>query len=87
MDRFFSQIGVLRQQYWSSVDQSTKQYEVSTPALARYYCTHFSSGVQTIQMILGMAKETDLPNGGHFVESKSSFIYWFENGHQVDESD
>lgn len=34
-------------------------------------------------MILEMAKEKDLPNGGHFVESKSCFIYWFTNGHQL----
>lgn len=86
VERFFSPIGVLRQQFWSSADRSTKQWEIATPALARYYWTHFNSGVQHIQMILETAKEKDLPTGGHFVESKSCFIYWYTNGHQVSRS-
>ena len=37
-----------------------------------------------MQMILENAREKDLPNGGHFVDSaKSCFIYWFVNGCQV----
>lgn len=84
VERFYSPTGVLRQQLWCSTENSTKQYEIATPALARYYWTHFVSGVQNIQMILEQAKEKDLQNGGHFVESnKSCFVYWLENGHQV----
>ncbi len=83
MDRYFSSVGVLRQKFWSSVDDSTKQYEISNPVLARYYWTNFNSGVQKVQMMLENAKEKDLQNGGHFVESGCSFIYWFVNGHQV----
>ena len=87
VDRFFSPTGVLRHSLWCSRDESTKQYEISTAALARYYWTHFCSGVQNIQMILENAREKDLPNGGHFVEStKSSFIYWYANGCQVSHS-
>ncbi len=82
--RFFSASGVLRQQFWCSTDQSTKQYEISTSALARYYWTHFTSGVQNIRMVLEDATEKDLPYGEHVVvESKSCFIYSFANGHQV----
>lgn len=78
-DRFFSQSGVLRPQLMAAA----KIFEISTPALPRYYWTHFNSGVQNIQMFLENARERDLPSGGHFVESKSCFIYWFPNGHHV----
>lgn len=86
MERFFSHAGVIRQQLYYSSDQSTtKQYEISpTPTLARYYWTHFKSGVQNIQMIVERFRELDLPNGGHSVTSeKTSFIYWLTNGHQL----
>ncbi|KAI9824579.1 MAG: hypothetical protein M1832_001668 [Thelocarpon impressellum] len=84
VDKFFSHAGVSRQQLWHSSDHSSKQYEISTPALPRYYCTHFESGVRNIQMILENAREKELPNNCHHVESpKASFIYWFENGTQV----
>lgn len=76
---------MIRQQLYYSSDQSTKQYEISpTPTLARYYWTHFNSGVQNIQMIVERFREVDLPTGGHSVTSeKTSFIYWLANGHQL----
>ncbi|KAL9591635.1 MAG: hypothetical protein Q9179_007525 [Wetmoreana sp. 5 TL-2023] len=86
VERFFSHTGVIRQQLYYPMDQSaTKQYEISpTPTLARYYWTHFNSGVQNIQMILERFRELDLPNGGHSITSeKTSFIYWLANGHQL----
>lgn len=84
-DRFFSQSGVLRPKLIATGQAAAKQFEISNPALPRYYWTHFNSGVQNIQMFLENAKERDLPNGGHFVESKSCFIYWFANGHHVEQ--
>ncbi|KAL8666413.1 MAG: hypothetical protein Q9202_001436 [Teloschistes flavicans] len=83
--KFFSHIGVIRQQVYYSSDQSTKTYEISpTPTLARYYWTHFNSGVQNIQMILEKARVLDLPNGGHAINSeKTSFVYWLADGHQL----
>lgn len=61
-----------------------KQFEVSTPALARYYLTQFTSGIRQIQMLVESARETPTPNGGHTVGSpKTSFIYWFTNDTQV----
>lgn len=61
-----------------------KQFEISTPALARYYFTQFTSGIRQIQMLVEGARETALPNGGHVVDSrKTSFIYWFTNDTQV----
>ncbi|KAI9754615.1 MAG: hypothetical protein M1815_005497 [Lichina confinis] len=84
VDQFFSQSGILRQQLLCQADSSSKQYEISTSALPRYYCTHFESGVRKIQMILENAREREVPNHCHYVESpKASFIYWFESGSQL----
>ena len=84
VERFFSPKGVLRQSLWSEEAKEHKVYEISTAALARYYWTHYKSGIQNIQMIMENANEKNLPSGGHFVESvKTTFIYYFGNGHQV----
>lgn len=62
----------------------SKQFEILTPALPRYYWTQFESGVKHIQMIVENAQERDISNGGQIVESsKTYFIYWFVNGCQV----
>jgi hypothetical protein len=61
-----------------------KQYEISFHALGRYFNTHFESGIDNMQMIMGGSSEKELPNNGHFIESiKSSFVYWFTNGTHV----
>ncbi len=84
VDSFFSQKGVLRQSLWSSEAKESKQFELSTPSLPRYYWAHFNSGITNIQMTFSNAIEKNLPGVGHSVESpKSSFMYWFRNGHQV----
>ena len=81
---FFSQKGVLRQSLWSSDTKESKVFELSTPSLPRYYWAHFNSGVTNLQMTFSNAIEKILPGVGHSVESpKSSFVYWFTNGHQV----
>src|SRR4051794_7016805 len=83
VERFFSNRGVLIQQLWSP-SEDTKQFEIATPALPRYYHTIYHSGVKTVQLLLGNAKEKELPDNGWVVESlHSSFVYWFENGWQV----
>ena len=82
--KFFSPSGTLRLSQFSASDNSSKQFEVSTPALARYYWTNFKSGVHSMQMALEKAREQDLPNGGSMVESpQASFFYWLDNGCQV----
>ena len=84
VDRFFSTKGVLRHSVWIVDETSNKQYEIPYPALARYFFTHFESGVRNMQLMIEKGSEKELPNSAHFVESqKSSFIYWFENGSQV----
>jgi hypothetical protein len=84
VETFFSPRGVLRHSVLDIDGATTKQYEVTFPALARYFFTHFESGIINMQMITEKAKEKELPNNCHYIESqKSSFIYWFDNGCQV----
>lgn len=83
VDRFYSPVGVLRQGVWS-VAGGAKQFEIATPALARYYLTQFSSGITSIQMLVEGARERESSHGGHYVEApKCSFIYWFRNECQL----
>lgn len=83
VDRFYSPAGVLRQGVWSPQGGS-KQFEISTPALARYYLTQFNSGIKQIQMVVEGAREHNMPNGGHMVDAaKAYFIYWFTNDTQL----
>jgi hypothetical protein len=84
VDRFFSPKGVLRHSVFVTGENINKQYEITFPALARYFHTHFESGVTSMQMIMEKGSEKELPNNGHYIESqKSSFVYWFDNGSQV----
>lgn len=84
VDRFFSPAGILRHCVWDGQVSESKQYEITVPALARYFYTHFESGVQNMQMIMEKGTEKELPNNCYYLESsKSSFIYWFDNGSQV----
>lgn len=84
VDRFFSPKGVLRHSVWLVDETSNKQYEITFPALARYFHTHFESGIKNMQMVMERGTEKELPNNGHYIESsKSSFVYWFDNGSQV----
>ena len=84
VDRFFSPRGVFRHSVWIVDETSNKQYEITFPALARYFHTHFESGIKNIQMIMEKGSEKELPNNGHYIESqKSSFVYWFDNGSHV----
>jgi hypothetical protein len=83
VDRFYSPGGVLRQGVFNP-QAGSKQFEIATPALARYYLTQFTSGIRHIQMVVEGARERDSPNGGHIVESpRTSFIYWFANDCQL----
>jgi len=84
VERFFSSKGVLRHSVWIVDETSNKQYEITFPALARYFHTHFESGIKNMQMIMEKGSEKELPNNGHYIESqKSSFVYWFDNGSQL----
>ncbi|KAL3462894.1 LIM-domain binding protein-domain-containing protein [Aspergillus heterothallicus] len=83
VDRFYSPTGVLRQGVYNP-QAGSKQFEIATPALARYYNTQFTSGIRQIQMLIEAPRERDSQNGGHIVESpRASFIYWFANDTQL----
>ncbi|KAG0125197.1 LIM-domain binding protein-domain-containing protein [Tuber indicum] len=78
---FYAPSGVMRQRLWHNNTRETKQFEVTTQVLARYYFVLFGSGVQNIQIVLENVREKELANQCHIVECpKTSFIYWFENG-------
>jgi hypothetical protein len=83
VEQFFSPKGVLRHSVFVNDEHSNKQYEITFPALPRYFYTHFDSGVKNMQMILEKGTEKALP-AGHYIESQNaSFVYWFDNGSQV----
>ncbi|KAL4968494.1 LIM domain-binding protein [Aspergillus stella-maris] len=83
VEKFYSPSGVLRQGVFNS-QAGAKQFEIATPALARYYFTQFTSGIRQIQMVTEGAREREAPNGGHIVECpKANFIYWFTNNSQL----
>ncbi|KAI1496516.1 LIM-domain binding protein-domain-containing protein [Biscogniauxia marginata] len=92
VSQFFSPRGVFRLSvYITSSDPTSeehgtdKQYEITQPALARYFHTHFQSGIRQIQMTFEKGTiDKPLPNGCHFIENpKASLIYWFDNSHVV----
>ncbi|PQE17357.1 Topoisomerase II-associated PAT1 protein [Rutstroemia sp. NJR-2017a BVV2] len=83
VEQFFSPKGVLRHSVFVNDEHSNKQYEITFPALPRYFYTHFDSGVKNMQMILEKGTEKALP-AGHYIESQNaSFVYWFDNGSQL----
>ncbi|KAL3474983.1 LIM-domain binding protein-domain-containing protein [Aspergillus californicus] len=83
VEKFYSPAGVLRQGVYNP-QAGSKQFEIATPALPRYYLTQFSSGIRQIQMLIEAPREKESPNGGHVVEcAKASFIYWFTNDAQL----
>ncbi|KAF3344013.1 PTAB protein [Verticillium dahliae] len=84
VNQFFSTKGVFRHSVHITdhEDPSDKQYEISYPALARYFHTHFDSGVKNMQLIMEKGTtDRPLPGDGHWIENtKSSLVYWFDNG-------
>lgn len=87
MNQFFSTKGVFRHSVHITdiEDQADKQYEITYPALPRYFHTHFDSGVKNMQLIMEKGTtDRPLPGDGHWIENtKSSLVYWFDNGSHV----
>ncbi|KAI1759092.1 LIM-domain binding protein-domain-containing protein [Hypoxylon sp. FL1150] len=89
--QFFSPRGVFRIALYyvgtdpSSEDHTDKQYEITQPALARYFNAHFESGIRRINLTFEKGiTDRPLPNGCHFIENqKASMTYWFDNSHVV----
>lgn len=82
--RYFSPIGVFRTSLHISdaEDTTDKQYEIGYPALARYFHTHFSSGVRNMQLIMDKGvTDRQLSSDCHCIENgRASLLYWFETG-------
>lgn len=87
MARFFSPSAVFRHSLRISdvEDMNDKQYEIFYPAIARYFHTHFHSGVKSMQLILDSGvTDRPLPGDCYCIEnSKASLVYWFETGSHV----
>jgi hypothetical protein len=67
-----------------NTNSSTKQFTISASSLARYYWTHFDSGVQNIQLQLEGVREIPASNNGHWVMcTRARYIFWFGNNTQV----
>ncbi|KAI1770573.1 hypothetical protein F4818DRAFT_260424 [Hypoxylon cercidicola] len=89
--QFFSARGVFRLSLFyigtdpANEDHTDKQYEITQPALARYFHTHFESGIRRINLTFEKGiTDRPLPNGCHFIEyQKASMTYWFDNSHVV----
>ncbi len=66
-----------------------KHYEIAYPAIARYFHTHFDSGVKSMQLVMDKGTvDRTLPNDCHMVmNDKTSLIYWFEGGSHVSRRD
>ncbi|RYP51091.1 hypothetical protein DL768_003497 [Monosporascus sp. mg162] len=92
VSRFFSRNGVFRFNLFTYLNNETnteeqgtsKQYEIAQPALARYFYTHFTSGMRNMQLTFEKGTvDKSLPTG-HFIENpKASLIYWYDNSHVV----
>lgn len=88
VQRFFSQKGIYRYTIHmrEHEDQNPdKQYEITYPALARYFYTHFESGVKTMQLIMNKGiTDRALPNDCHIIENRNaSLTTWFDGGSHV----
>ncbi|KAK4122578.1 hypothetical protein N657DRAFT_681582 [Parathielavia appendiculata] len=83
--QFFSQKGVLKHAILikeNDEQNQQKHYEIAYPAIARYFHTHFDSGVKTMQLIMNKGTtEKTMPNDCHMViNDQASLVYWFEGG-------
>ena len=76
---FYSPTGVMRQGLVHNQKNETKQFEITTHLLARYYHTLFQSGIQNVQMFVEQPREKQVGQGTIVDCGKTSFIYWFEN--------
>jgi hypothetical protein len=83
--RFFSHKGAFKHSILirDGEDQvQQKHYEIAYPAIARYFHTHFDSGVKSMQLVMDKGTtDRTMPNDCHMIwNDKASLIYWFEDG-------
>ncbi|KAI1471850.1 LIM-domain binding protein-domain-containing protein [Daldinia caldariorum] len=91
VSQFFSPKGVFRISLFyvgsdtGNEEHTDKLYEITQPALARYFHTHYESGIKKINLTFEKGlTDRPLPNGGHFIENtKAHLTYWFEHSHVI----
>ncbi|EXJ89477.1 hypothetical protein A1O3_02544 [Capronia epimyces CBS 606.96] len=82
--RYFSPFGSIRQQLFSNKNGVDKSFQLQYPSLARYYHTHFASGVKQLLLQSYDHNQNKLPNGGvHIWSSNASLTYIFGNDIRV----
>lgn len=85
--RFYSPNGIFRHSLHlaDAEDPMDKQYEIAYPAIARYFHTHYASGVKSMQLVVDKGDgDRPLAADSHCIENaRASFIYWFETGSHV----
>ncbi|KIW15744.1 hypothetical protein PV08_05794 [Exophiala spinifera] len=78
ISRYFSPLGSMRQQLFSNKNGIDKSFQLQFPSLARYYHTHFASGVKQILLQSFDHNQNKLPNGGvHIWSTNASLTYVF----------
>jgi hypothetical protein len=82
--KYFSVFGCLKQQYFNSRNQSDKSYQLLFPSLARFFLTHFSTGIKQILLQSYDHTQSRTANGNTCVKSESaSLTYVFHNDIRV----
>lgn len=87
VSRFFSPTGVFRHALHGNdaEDPSDKQYEIMYPAIARYFHTHFSNGVKSMQLTLDKSGTDRLLSGElySFDGARATLTSWYDSGSHV----
>jgi LIM-domain binding protein len=82
--KYFSVFGCLKQQYFNSRNQSDKSFQLLFPSLARFFLTHFSTGIKQILLQSYDHTQSRTANGNTCVKSESaSLTYVFHNDIRV----
>lgn len=81
---YFAETGSMRQQLFSNKNGVDKSFQLQFPSLARFYHSHFASGVKQILLQSYDHNQNKLPNGGvHIWSTNASLTYVFANDLRV----
>jgi hypothetical protein len=84
IQKYFSPFGSIRQQLYNNKQGNDKSFQLQYPSLARFYYSHFTSGIKQILMQSFDHNQSKLPNGGiHIWSNRASLTYVFHNDLRV----
>lgn len=83
VDKFFNESGSFIHVLYSMSAERTKQFEIVSAALPRYFYTVFNTDIQNIQITLDGAKENTGSSENKVTCDRAKFIYTYENQCQV----